>query len=90
MSAVAGSNPKLREIDGVRLVNSGWATPEPGEGGGFAYAFSVPPYGLQAGPLEVQALFDAVVLFILPDRCERTILDWTSRRLTVVAGSATD
>jgi hypothetical protein len=90
MSAAAGSTPKLREIDGVRLVNSGWATPERGQRGGFANAFSVPPYGLQAGPLEVQALFDAVLHFILPDRCGRTILDWTSRRLTVVAGSTTD
>jgi hypothetical protein len=78
-------NPKLRDLDGVKILNSSMPVPEPGEGGGFAYAFSHPPYGLDARPAEVQDLFDSLVHFILPDRMEHTILDWTSPRLREVS-----
>jgi hypothetical protein len=74
-------DPRLRDLDGVRLLSSSMPLPEPGEGGGFAYAFSSPPHGLDAGPGEVQDLFDAIVRIILPDGTERTLLDWTSPRL---------
>jgi hypothetical protein len=51
-------------------------------GGQFAYAFSEPPYGLQARPSEVQELFCAIRDFILPRGSEHEISDWSSPRLT--------
>ena len=78
-------NPRLRDIDGIDFVNSGSPLPEPGAGGDFAYAFSQTPHGLRARPREVQALFDAVVGFILPERLERSIVDWTSPLLPEVS-----
>lgn len=76
------TNPRLRDLAGVRITRGGGPIPEPGHGGQFAYAFSWTPYGLQASPVEIQDLFDAIEEFILPPKLEHEILDWANPRLT--------
>ena len=74
-------NPRLRDLDRM-TVSRAFHIPEAGMGGQFAYAFSEPPYGLQARPSEVQELFCAIRDFILPRGSEHEISHWSSPRLT--------
>ena len=88
-------------------------------GGQFAYAFSCPPYRLQAKASAIQSTFDEIREFISPSKTEIHIWHWSNpalpqvsdyfaagmewwvvylfsihvparRRLTIIAGSATD
>lgn len=112
-------DPRLKQLQGVRVSSGGAPIPEAGSGGQFAYAFTRPPYGLHARPAEVQSLFNAIRDFLLPPEARHDIRDWASpglvevspdfqagmewwgvflfsiytpstRRLVVIAGSATD
>jgi hypothetical protein len=78
-------NPRLKDLEGMDIRSGGSPLPEAGAGGQFAYAFSWTPYGLRAGPVEVQELFTAVRKFVLPPNLEHHILDWTSPRLPEVS-----
>ena len=71
-------NPRLRDLGDARIHSGASALPEPGAGGGFAYAFSHPPYSIRAPFSEVQALFDKVRHSILPRGVDHEILDWSS------------
>lgn len=80
-------NPKLRSLAGKGRGRyermSGRARGIlPDAGGQFAYAFSNPPYSLQARPAEVQELFDEIMAFIIPADHQCTIIDWSSARLS--------
>ncbi|MGE0739846.1 MAG: hypothetical protein AB7O98_00775 [Hyphomonadaceae bacterium] len=77
-------NPKLRDLDDHRLAGGG-LIPEAGAGGQFAYAFSHPPYGLQAKPREIQDLFDKIRHAILPAAVDHEILDWSSPDLPMAS-----
>jgi hypothetical protein len=79
------TNPRLRDLKGIRLVSGGCSIPEVGAGGELAYAFSWTPYGLDAGPQEVQQLFEAITAFILPPDLDHKILDWGSSQLPQVS-----
>jgi hypothetical protein len=59
-------NPRLKDLEGMDIRSGGSPLPEAGAGGQFAYAFSWTPYGLRAGPVEVQELFTAVRKFVFP------------------------
>lgn len=76
------TDPRLRDLEGVEIAHGSGPIPEPGAGGQFAYAFSSTPYTLQAPPMEIQALFDAIQEFIIPSKLEHEILDWTNPRLS--------
>jgi len=78
-------NPTLKKLDGVKIMSGASSCPEPGAGGEFAYAFSNPPYGLQARPSEVQAVFAEVRDFILPPAHRGEICDWSNPRLSEVS-----
>ena len=111
------TDPVLSSLDGVKIISGASACPE--TDGQFAYAFSSPPYPLDARPGEVQAVFEEIRDFILPPHRASEILDWSDmrlpevsdyfddgaewwgvflfsvhipsmRRLTIIAGSATD
>jgi hypothetical protein len=71
-------NPFLVDLEGLPIVTAG-ATPPPSPQ--FAYAFSMPPYGLKARQSEVQRLFSAISDFILPPQQPTQILDWSNPRL---------
>lgn len=73
--------PSLR----TSKLSGGVALPEPGEGGQLAYAFSCPPYSLNAKPGEVQELFDAIIAFLLPSGRQHEIRDWSSPALIDVS-----
>jgi hypothetical protein len=77
-------DPALTDLQGLRIVNGGGQIPEIGTGG-FAYAFSSPPYGLQAEPDKVQGLFAAICEHIRPAGLEHRIIDWSSPRLAEVS-----
>jgi hypothetical protein len=79
------NDPRLLDLEGVQITHGGTPIPELGGGGQFAYAFSWPPYGLQARPIKVQALFAAIRDFIMPPNLEHEILDWTSPMLPEVS-----
>jgi hypothetical protein len=78
-------NPKLESLDSVKIVSGASTCPEAGSGGNFAYAFSKPPYDLEANPSEVQAVFEEIRDFILPPAQECEICDWSSPRLPEVS-----
>jgi hypothetical protein len=78
-------NPKLKKLDGVKIMSGAAPCPEAGAGGQFAYAFSCPPYGLKGRPSEVQAVFDAIRDFILPSDQRSEICDWSSPQLPEVS-----
>lgn len=78
-------NPTLKSLDGVRVVSGAAPCPEAGAEGQFAYAFSTPPYGLNARPGEVQAVFEAIRDFVLPPGRRSEIRDWSSPRLPEVS-----
>ena len=65
----------------------GASVAEPGTGGELAYAFTYPPYGLHAPPMEIQSLFDALRHAILPRHHRSFIIDWTSPRLPEVSAA---
>ena len=71
-------DPKLEDLAGRKVRNGSMPVPEAGEGGQFARAFAFPPYGLDARPEQVQALFRETVDFLLPPGLEHRILDWTA------------
>jgi hypothetical protein len=79
------TDPPLVDLENVKITHGGGPIPEPGEGGQFAYAFSWTPYGLQARPTKIQALFDAIRDFIMPPNLEHEILDWTNPKLPEVS-----
>lgn len=112
-------DPSLPSLGNAEPLSGAEVLPEPGEGGQLAYAFSRPPYPLNARPSEVQELFDSIIGFLLPRDLHHEILDWSNpmlvevsdyfdtgsdgwgvhlytihtpelRRLSVIAGSATD
>lgn len=78
-------NPRLTTLDDVRIVSGASFTPIAGAGGNFAYAFTNPPYSLNARPGEVQQLFDEIREFIMPPEITSEILDWSSPRLPEVS-----
>jgi hypothetical protein len=78
-------NPKLKTLDGVKIVSGASPCPDAGAGGQFAYAFSNPPYGLKGRPSEVQTVFEQVRDFILPPTHQSDICDWSSPQLTEVS-----
>lgn len=78
-------DPKLKQLQGVRISSGGGIIPDAGSGGQFAYAFSHPPYQFRARPLEVQMLFNAIRRFLLPEDVEHDIRDWASSRLVEVS-----
>lgn len=82
-------NPKLKALDRVKIMSGGFSPPDPGSGGQFAYAFTTPPYSMQARPSEVQQLFDEIVEFILPPTLASEILDWSSPHLSEVSSCFT-
>lgn len=79
------ANPTCRQLEGVRLRSGGAPIPALWAGGQFAYAFSQPPYGLQASPGEIQALFEKVCDLILPPSLHSETLDWGSPALMDVS-----
>ncbi|HKD24607.1 MAG TPA: hypothetical protein VKC66_01640 [Xanthobacteraceae bacterium] len=77
------TNPPLVTLAGVKIVGSGSSIPRgPGH---FAYAFSEPPYRLNAKPDEVQAVFEKIRDFILPPTQHCEILDWSNEGLPEVS-----
>lgn len=78
-------DPPLESLDAVRIVSGGAPVPIAGGGGQFAYAFSNPPYRLDARPSEVQQLFDAACDFIMPAGTHHDIRDWSDPRLVDVS-----
>ncbi|MDX2208858.1 MAG: hypothetical protein SFV20_00710 [Sphingopyxis sp.] len=78
-------NPKLKELDRVKIMSGGAPVPEAGAGGEFAYAFSNSPYGLNGRPSEIQSVFEEVRDFILPPTHKGDICDWTSPKLPEVS-----
>ncbi len=85
------ADPTLRRLEalrvgGVQIVAGGSPIPDPAEGG-FAYAFSHPPYAPSATPGEVQALFDAALAWLLPHWREAAILGWAGPGLPDVLPS---
>lgn len=78
-------DPTYKQLEGLRIQSSGSPVPALWAGGQFAYAFSQPPYGLQASPGEIQALFSKVCDVILPPWLDSEILDWGSRDLMAVS-----
>ena len=79
------TDPALRSLDGVQILSGGSTCVEAGGGGEFAYAFSKPPYGLQARPSEVQAVFNRIVNYLLPPQYRNEISDWSSPLLPEVS-----
>ncbi len=77
------TDPVLSSLDGVKIISGASACPE--TGGQFAYAFSSPPYPLDARPGEVQAVFEEIRDFILPPHRASEILDWSDMRLPEVS-----
>lgn len=78
-------NPRLKELDGVKIVSSASPCPDAGTGGQLAYAFSNPPYGLKGRPSEVQSVFEQIRDFILPPAHPSEIYDWSSPQLPDVS-----
>lgn len=78
-------NPKLKKLDGVKIMSGAAPCPDAGAGGQFAYAFSCPPYGLKGRPSEVQANFDEIRDFLLPPGQRSEICDWSSPQLPEVS-----
>lgn len=78
-------DPTYEQLEGVGIRSGGGPIPDLWAGGQFAYAFSQPPYGLQATPGEIQALFSKVCDVILPPWLDSEILDWGSPALTDVS-----
>lgn len=78
-------DPELVLLEGIQTDGGVFFPPEPGSGGQFAYAFQCPPGELKARPAEVQALFDEVRAFLLPDGQEVEIRDWSSPDLDAVS-----
>ncbi len=78
-------NPKLKKLDGVKIMSGASPCPEAGAGGQFAYAFANPPYGLKGRPSEVQSVFTEVRDFILPPTHRSEICDWSSPQLPEVS-----
>ena len=78
-------NPLLKTLDRVRFQSGGIEIPDAGTGGNFAYAFSSPPYSLQAKPSEIQAIFDSILTIILPTKVVAEIRDWSDARLPEVS-----
>lgn len=74
-------DPRLSDLGDRRIVSGGSPIPEAGLAAQLAYAFSQPPYGLQAKPSEVQALFLQIRDFVLAPSEDHEILDWTSPTL---------
>lgn len=78
-------NPQIVNLDRAKVKSSSQSIPEVGSGGQLAYAFSQPPYRLQASSSQIQAVFDDIKDFILPalEPCE--IVDWSTPKLTEVS-----
>jgi hypothetical protein len=74
------TNPRLRDLEGLRMMSGGSGLPEPGGGGEFAYAFSHPPYGM-SGCRDVQLAFEKIMHFIMPAGVDHEILDWADPAL---------
>lgn len=78
-------DPPLGMLDDVGINGGGYGLELPGEGGQFARAFAFTPYGLNARPSEIQAMFAEVLAFLLPPDEPSLILDWASPRLGEVS-----
>lgn len=78
-------NPRLSSLVDLRIVSGSCVVPAVGTGGQLAYAFSRPPYSLDAKPAEVQELFDAIVGFLLPRGPYHEIRDWSGPALVDVS-----
>jgi hypothetical protein len=78
-------DPKLKKLDGVKIISGASPCPEAGAGGQFAYAFSRPPYSLKGRPSEVQAIFEEIRDFVLPPTHPADICDWSSPHLPEVS-----
>ena len=71
------TNPKLRYLEGKKILGGGSGVGEPGTRLGYAYAFSNPPYGLRSKPSEIEKLFHEILDIIAPEHDHVNILDWT-------------
>lgn len=78
-------SPKLKTLDGIKILGGASNVPSPGSGGEFAYAFSRPPYSLRGKPSETQAIFEEIRDFILPPLAWSDIRDWSSPLLPEVS-----
>lgn len=78
-------DPPLPSLGNTKLVSGVGTLPEVGASGQLAYAFSCPPYTLDAKPAEVQELFDAIIAFLLPRELHHEIRDWSSPALVEVS-----
>ncbi len=78
-------DPTYKQLEGVSIRSGSSPVPALWAGGQFAYAFSQPPYGLQATPNEIQALFRKVCDVILPPWLDSEIIDWCSPELAGVS-----
>jgi hypothetical protein len=78
-------NPKLKNLDRVKIMSGGAPVPEAGAGGEFAYAYSYSPDGLRGPPSEVQFVFEDVRDFLILPTHTSEICDWTSPKLPEVS-----
>ncbi len=78
-------NPPLRSVDRLKIVSGSSRIPDVGCGGQFAYAFSQPPYSLNARPSEVQNVFDAIIDSVMPPDHRASIRDWSHPALPEVS-----
>jgi hypothetical protein len=74
-------NPSFDKLYGKKTSNWGSWCPEPGSGGQFGYAFSQPPYGLQADYAEIQRIFDLVIEYLFEKGVHTDVTDWSSPEL---------
>ncbi len=80
------TSPTYDEIGDQKTGSSAFSrSGEPCDGGDYAYAFAVTPYGLKASHREIQSMFSSVMEIILPRDEEAVILDWASPTLVEVA-----
>lgn len=78
-------DPSFKALESVKLTGGAGAIPDVGAGGQLAFAFSQPPYSLQAKSREVQELFDAILAFVLPPGASYVIKDWSRPELVEVS-----
>jgi hypothetical protein len=79
--------PKFRDIP-TKIRHGSSQVPALWKPGGFAYAFSNPPYGLRLAPGEIQDLYRAVVALLAPVGRVRC-LSWHSPELLKIAPQLT-
>lgn len=79
------TDPPYDRLEAAGLRSGGGPIPNLWAPGGFAYAFSHPPYRLEGEPGEVGRLFRQVCNLLLPPRLDAEILDWGGPHLPHVS-----